>query len=131
IQSPEGEAAGVYAIGVELFLTDWARSQRYSFDTTRTLQAARTLGKGEYLSLAQEFPAHPGTFEAALVVEVGDSLAGQVSTLARLTIPASGSRLALSDIVLGQEQGPLKWQSPAGLFTLNPLNAYSRNRSAE
>jgi len=126
------ESSFEYSLDLELFLTDWSAGRRYASDTLRTIRAGERLEEGQYLVLAQEIAAVAGAYEAALAMENREGRAGQVATLPRLVIPdpdAPGP--TLSDIVLGQESGSLTWQSPAGAFVLNPLNAYSRNRSAE
>lgn len=118
-----------YPVMLRLIATN-AQGQVTRVDTTRRFRSAKALEKGEYLFGLEELRLTPGTWDVRLLVsESGTDVGGAIGRIG-VTVPGS-TALALSDLVLGREGSGLRWQSPAGTVSLNPLDSYPRQGTAE
>jgi len=118
-----------YPVTLRLIATN-AQGQIVRSDTTRRFRSAHALGQGEYLFGLEERRLAPGTWDVRLLVtEPGADAGGAIGRIG-VTVPAVNT-FALSDLVLGREGSGLRWQSPAGVIPLNPLDAYPHEGAAE
>ncbi len=118
-----------YPVMLRLIATN-AQGQVMRVDTTRRFRSAKALRKGDYLFGLEELRLAPGTWDVRLLVsEPGTGVGGAIGRIG-VTVPGS-TALALSDLVLGREGSGLRWQSPAGTVSLNPLDSYPRQGTAE
>ncbi|MGH7584895.1 MAG: hypothetical protein ACREMH_01500 [Gemmatimonadales bacterium] len=92
-------------------------------DTTVAVPAKRG---AEYALALVDLEVASGPVALTAVAEMGDS-AGVVLARDTLQVPDAGSRLALSDLVLGRESAGLSWlAAPGELVPLNPTGSHPR-----
>ena len=97
---------------------------RVDLDTVRQFTTPTPLTDQQFLTGIIELPAAPGTYDVSLVVTQTDGR-GAVAHLGSVVVPGAGTRLTMSDLVLGREASGTRWHSGATVVPLNPLNTWS------
>jgi hypothetical protein len=79
------------------------------------------------VTFTTEIPIGVGTWNVGLALAQQSDSAGEVLHDRDVPVPdAAGSRLALSDIVLGDATGGRPWAAPDGSFPLSSTGSYAR-----
>ena len=79
------------------------------------------------VTFTTEVPLEPGTWRVGLALEQQPDSAGEALHDRQVPVPdVNGTRLALSDIVLGDPTGGRPWMAPDGPFPLSATGSYVR-----
>ena len=126
---PEAGGRAVYPLRLEVLLARRSDGKRAELDTLRRFATAAPLREGQFLSGVVELPVAPGEYVASVVLSQEDR--GAIARMQAVAVPSAGSKLSISDVVLGREGSGARWQSGTQSIPLNPLNSYPKGGEAE
>jgi len=116
--------------GLRMHVVARAGSTVIEVDSVRRLRTARPLAPGEMLTFLTDIPLAAGTWEFGTVLRQPADSAGQIFRTEALVVPDVGARtLQMSDVVLGEATGGVRWEAPDGPFMLNPTGAYHQGEA--
>lgn len=127
---PAAGGRTVYPIRIRVMSTILGSPDRFDIDTTRNFAVATPLAAGQFLTATLELPVPPGTYRATVVITEGEGR-GALSRLDAVTVPNSRGALTISSVVLGRQGSGATWHSGTTQVPLHPLNAFSRDGTAE
>jgi len=103
-------------------------SMTYANDTTRTWRVSAPIGHDAWLTGLFEIPAPVGRWTSSVVASDAANRIGTGVKFGNIIVPVfSGTRLQLSDPILGRENGNLSWNHDGDAIPLNPTNAWRRD----
>jgi hypothetical protein len=115
------------AYGFRMRLVARSGPRAFELDSVRKLGVQQAPERGQMVTFTTEVPLEVGTWKVGLVLEQQRDSAGEVLRDREVPIPdASATRLALSDIVLGDAEGGRPWAAPDGPFPLSSTGSYVR-----
>ena len=115
------------AYGFRMRLAARSGPRTIELDSLRQLAVKEEPEPGQMVTFTTEVPLEVGTWKVGLALEQQRDSAGEVLHDREVPIPdASGKRLALSDIVLGDPTGGRPWAAPDGPFPLSSTGSYVR-----
>lgn len=120
----------IYPVRIQLMAARERDGMRVDLDTLRQFATPAPLTDKQYLTGIVELPAPPGAYGVSLVVTQSDGR-GAVAHLGTVVVPSTGTRLGISELVLGREGSGARWNSGAKTVPLNPLNAWPIAAGAE
>jgi GWxTD domain-containing protein len=115
------------AYGFRMRLVARSGPRAFELDSVRQLGVQQEPQPGQMVTFTTEVPLQAGNWKVGLALEQQRDSAGEVLHDRDVPIPdASGARLALSDIVLGDATGGRPWSAPDGPFPLSSTGSYVR-----
>ncbi|HEX6434762.1 MAG TPA: GWxTD domain-containing protein [Gemmatimonadales bacterium] len=115
------------AYGFRMRLVGRSGPRAFELDSVRQLGVQQAPQPGQMVTFTTEVPLEVGTWNVGLALAQQRDSAGDVLHDRSVPIPdAAGTRLALSDIVLGDATGGRPWAAPDGPFPLSPTGSYVR-----
>jgi GWxTD domain-containing protein len=101
-------------------------------DTTRLFLSPQPVSGDQYLTGYLETSIQPGLHTLRAVVMDPDGSAGDIGAVDSVEVPDfSADRLVLSDLVLGDVAGGLRWVNAGDTVPLSPLGIYAQGSSLE
>ncbi len=129
--TPSGsDSRAIYPVRLQLMAARERDGMRVDLDTLRQFATPTPLTAKQYLTGIIELTAPPGAYGVSLVVTQSDGR-GAVAHIGTVVVPGAGTRLGISDLVLGREGSGARWNSGTRPVPLNPLNAWSVAALAE
>jgi GWxTD domain-containing protein len=129
--APAADDGVGYPVRVRIVAIDGRGRPFGARDTTYHFHLARPLGPGEYLIQRLQVPLPPGRWDWRAAIQVGDS-AGVVLPHDSVRVPASGPRLALSDLALGVPEASARWPAvPGDTVLLTPFDLFREGAEVE
>ncbi|HET6779294.1 MAG TPA: GWxTD domain-containing protein [Gemmatimonadales bacterium] len=115
------------AYGFRMRLVARSGPRAFELDSVRRLGVRQAPKKGQMVTFTTEVPLEAGTWRVGLALQQQRDSAGEVRHDREVPVPdARGTRLALSDIVLGDATGGWPWAAPDGPFPLSSTGTYVR-----
>jgi GWxTD domain-containing protein len=125
-----GSGRLLYPVRVQLMAARRRDGKRVDQDVNHQFTTTSVLGKGQYLTAAEEMTVPPGRYSASIVFTQRDGR-GAVANDPAVTVTGPGAALALSDLVLGREGSGAEWSSGGMVVPLDPFNSYPVGGSAQ
>jgi GWxTD domain-containing protein len=101
-------------------------------DTTRLFLSPQPVSGDQYLTGYLEVPIQPGLRTLRAVLMDPDGSAGDIGAVDSVAVPDfSADTLVLSDLVLGDLAGGLRWVNQGDTILLSPLGSYPQGASLE
>jgi GWxTD domain-containing protein len=115
------------AYGFRMRLVGRSGPRTFELDSVRQFKVDQEPEPGQMVTFTTEVPLETGTWKVGLALEQQRDSAGEALHDRELPVPdAAGTRLALSDIVLGDPTGGRPWVAPDGPFPLSSTGSYVR-----
>jgi hypothetical protein len=127
---PAAGGRAVYPVRLQLRAANRTSGEEFQLDTVRRFATAKPLGAGESIIGYLELPLRPGRYATSLSITQEDGR-GAIANLGEVVVPGATRALAASDLVLGLEEGGVRWNSGAISVSFNPLNSYHSGAKAE
>jgi GWxTD domain-containing protein len=123
--APISENPPAYGFRMRLGARSGPRS--FQLDSVRQFRVEQAPEPGQMVTFTTEVPLEAGTWRVGLAVEQQRDSAGEALHDPEVPVPdVAGTRLALSDIVLGDSTGGRPWTAPDGPFPLSSTGSYVR-----
>jgi len=115
------------AYGFRMRLGGRSGPRSFQLDSIRQFRVDRVPERGEMVTFTTEVPLDAGTWRVGLALEQQPDSAGDTLHDPMVPVPdGTGTKLALSDIVLGDGTGGRPWTAPDGPFPLSSTGSYVR-----
>jgi GWxTD domain-containing protein len=115
------------AYGFRMRLGGRSGARSFQLDSIRQFRVEQAPGPGQMMTFTTEVPLEAGTWKVGLALEQQPDSAGEALHDPEVPVPdVAGTRLALSDIVLGDSTGGRPWMAPDGPFPLSSTGSYIR-----
>lgn len=115
------------AYGFRMRLVARSGPRAFELDSVRQLGVHQPPQPGQMVTFTTEVPLEMGTWNVGLALQQQRDSAGDVLHDREVPVPdGRGTRLALSDIVLGDGSGGRPWTAPDGPFPLSSTGSYVR-----
>jgi GWxTD domain-containing protein len=115
------------AYGFRMRLGGRSGPRSFQLDSVRQFRVERAPEPGQMVTFTTEVPLEAGTWRVGLALEQQPDSAGDALHDPEVPVPdGTGTRLALSDIVLGDSTGGRPWTAPDGPFLLSSTGSYVR-----